>query len=98
MDTSQAAFRTRFLLPLVATSAITLVTDGPTCARAGLAVDSVFKVWQPSATLDPTTEPLYVIKIGTSFAVANLNYPSDSEFDWVFVFGPLWEYRGSTRM
>jgi hypothetical protein len=98
MDTSQAAFRAKLQMPLVSSSAIVLVTDAAVCARAGLAADSIFKVWEPTATLDPTTDPIYVIKIGTSYAVADLNSPDDNEFDWVFLFGPLWEYRGSITM
>ena len=82
----------------MSSSAITLVADPAVCARAGLAADSIFKVWEPTATLDPTTDPIYVIKIGTSYAVIDLNNTDDSDFDWVFIFGPLWEYRGSARM
>lgn len=100
MDTAAArtALRTKLQLPLVAASQITLVTDSTVCARAGQAADSVFKVWEPSQTLDPTTDPLYVIKIGTSYAVADLNNVDDGESDFVFIFGPLWEYRGSVWM
>jgi hypothetical protein len=98
MDTSGSAFRAKLQLPLVSSSAITLVADPAVCARAGLAADSIFKVWEPTATLDPTTDPIYVIKIGTSYAVIDLNNTDDSDFDWVFIFGPLWEYRGSARM
>lgn len=98
MDTSHSVLRAKLNLPLVSPSQITLVTDPAICARAGLAADSIFKVWEPTATLDPTTDPIYVITIGTSFAVADLNNPDDSSFDWVFVFGPLWEYRGGIGM
>jgi hypothetical protein len=98
MDTSRSAFRAKLQMPLVSSSAITLVTDPAVCAQAGFAADSIFKVWEPTATLDPTTDPIYVIKIGTSYAVADLNNTDDSEFDWVFIFGPLWEYRGSMGM
>jgi hypothetical protein len=98
MDTSQSAFRAKLQMPLVTSSAIALVTDAAVCARAGLAADSIFKVWEPTATLDPTTDPIYVIRIGTSYAVADLNNTGDSDFDFVFIFGPLWEYRGGLRM
>jgi hypothetical protein len=98
MDTSQSAFRAKLQMPLVSSSAITLVTDATVCAQAGLAADSIFKVWEPTATLGPTTDPIYVIKIGTSYAVADLNSPDTSDGDWVFIFGPLWEYRGSIGM
>jgi hypothetical protein len=98
MDTSQTAFRAKLQMPLVTSSAIVLVSDSATCARAGLAGDSIVKVFVPNAVYAPTTAPLYVIKIGTSFAVADLNQTDQSDFDWVFIFGPLWEYRGSMRM
>jgi len=100
MDTAaaRAALRTKLQLPVVSASQITLVTDSTVCARAGQAADSVFKVWEPSATLDPTTAPLYVIKVGTSYAVTDLNNVDDGESDFVFIFGPLWEYRGSVWM
>jgi hypothetical protein len=98
MDSSQRAFRAKLKMPLVASSTIALVSDPKICARAGFAADSIFKVWEPTAKLGPTHNPLYVIKIGTSFAVADLNSPSDSDGDWVFIFGPSWEYRGSIAM
>lgn len=98
MDTSRSAIRARLQIPLVSPSAISLVTDPAVCAQAGFAADSIFKVWEPTQTLDPTTAPIYVIKIGTSFAVADLNNPDDSDFDFVFIFGPLWEYRGGLKM
>jgi hypothetical protein len=98
MGSTERAFRAKLKMPLVASSAIVLVSDQTICARAGLAGDSMVKVWVPTAKFRPTPSPLYVIKIGTSFAVADLNSPPTSDFDWVFIFGPLWEYRGSIRM
>jgi hypothetical protein len=100
MDTAAArtTLRTTLNLPVVAASQITLVTDSAVCARAGQAADSVAKVWEPSMTFDPITDPLYVIKIGTSYAVADLNNVGDGEKDFVFIFGPLWEYRGAVWM
>jgi hypothetical protein len=98
MDTSASAFRGTLQMPLVTSSEITLVTDATVCARAGLAADSVVKVWEPTVTFDPTTDPLYVINIGTSHAVVDLNSPPTGDHDWVFIFGPLWEYRGSIWM
>ena len=94
MDSSQRAFRAKLKMPLVKSSAIVLVSDPRICARAGFAADSMFKIWEPTAKLGPTHDPLYVIKIGTSFAVADLNSPSDSDGDLIWIFGPLWEYRG----
>ena len=100
MDTAAArtALRTTLKLPVVAASLITLVTDSGVCARAGQAADSVAKVWEPSMTLDPTTDPLYVIKVGNSYAVADLNNVDDGDGDFLFIFGPLWEYRGLVLM
>jgi len=98
MDTSQSGFRASLQMPLVTASAITLVTDPAVCAQAGFAADSIFKVWAPSAILPATTAPIYVIKIGTSYAVVDLNSPDTSDGDWVFIFGPLWEYRGSISL
>lgn len=95
MDTSRATLRTSLQLPLVSPSSITLVSNATVCSKAGLAADSIFKVWEPTATLPPTTDPIYVIQVGTSYAVADLNDPDDSDGDWVSIFGPLWEYRGS---
>ena len=98
MDSSQTAFRAKLKMPLVTSSAIVLVSDPTICARAGLAGDSIVKVWVPTAKFRPTTAPLYVIKIGTSFAMADLNSPTTNHFDWVFIFGPKWEYRGAIWM
>ena len=98
MDSSQAAFRAKLQMPLVNSSQIVLVSDSATCARAGLATDSIVKVFVPGATPPPSTDPLYVIKVGTSFALADLNSPSVEHFQWVFFFGPLWEYRGIIGM
>lgn len=100
MDTAagRTALRTTLNLPVVAASQITLVTDSAVCARAGQAADSVASVWDPTLTLSPTTDPLYVIKVGTSYAVADLNNVDDGDGDFVFIFGPLWEYRGIVLM
>lgn len=81
-------------MPLVKPSAIVLVTDAKVCARAGFAADSMLKIWEPTAKLGTTHDPLYVIKIGSSFAVADMNSPSDSDGDLIWIFEPLWEYRG----
>ena len=95
---NQSAFRAKLQLPLVTSSDIVLVSDSTTCARAGIALDSIVKVWVPTATHSPTTAPLYIIRIGTLYAVADLNSASTSDFDWVLIFGPLWEYPASMRM
>lgn len=99
MAPDASAFRAKLQMPLVLSSQIFLVSNSTTCARAGLAQDSIVKVWVPTATHPPTTAPLYVIQIGTSFAVEDLNSPrSGGEYGMVFIFGPLWEYRGSIGM
>ncbi len=94
MAPPESAFRARFSLPLVAPANITLVSDPAICARAGAAADSMVKVWLPNETVTPVTTPLYVIQVGTSYAVADLNTPPDGEFDSLIIFGLLWEYRG----
>jgi hypothetical protein len=99
MAPDASAFRAKLQMSLVSPSQIVLVSDSTTCARAGLAQDSIVKIWVPTARHPPTTAPLYVIQIGTSFAVADLNSPrSGSEYGMVLIFGPLWEYRGSIGM
>jgi hypothetical protein len=99
MASDASAFRAKLQMPLVPSSQIFLVSNPTTCARAGLAADSIVKVWVPNATHPPTIAPLYVIQIGDSFAVADLNSPqSGGEYGMLFIFGPLWEYRGSIGM
>jgi len=98
MTPEQTAFRAKLQMPSVTSSDIVLVSDATTCAKAGVAADSIVKVYVPTATHPPTTAPLYVIRIGTSYAVVDLNSAPNSSYDWVFIFGPLWEYRGSIGM
>jgi hypothetical protein len=98
MASEQAAFRAALSIPLVTSTEISLVSDSATCARAGAAVDSLVKVWLPNETVSVVSTPLYVITIGTSYAIADLNSPSTSEFDHLLIFGPVWEYRGIIAM
>jgi len=94
MESDAAAARASVSLPLVSMSELVLVSDPKVCARAGQAADSVFRTWSPGATFT-TNPPLYVIRVGTSFVVADLSAPPNphNEFDTVFVFGPRWEFR-----
>jgi hypothetical protein len=98
MDSSSSVLRTNLQMPLVASSAIVLISDSTVCARAGFASDSIVRVIVPGASHPPTTASLYVIGVGSSFAVADLNSPADHHPDIVFFFGPLWEYRGAFSM
>lgn len=98
MDSSQSGMRAQLQLPVVAASQIVLVADTTVCARAGLAADSLVRVWNPDATFTPGPFSLYVIQVGTSYAVVDKSSPPAGEFDWVFFFGPLWEYRGAVWM
>lgn len=88
--------RTRFNLPLVPVSEIVLVSDSTICARAGAAADSMMTIWDPTDSAVTTTASIYVVQIGTSYAMADLNAPPEYQEDLVslWIFGPLWEYRG----
>jgi hypothetical protein len=98
MGTDQDAvqLRARFNLSLVPISQIVLVSDPTVCARTGAAADSMMTVWDSTDPAVPTTAPIYVIKIGTSYAMADLNAPPayQEERTSIWIFGPLWEYRG----
>jgi hypothetical protein len=98
MAAEQTAFRAKLSMPLVTSAEIYLVSDSTTCALAGAAADSMVKVWLPNETVSVSSTSLYVIKIGTSYAVADLNSPRTSEFAHVLIFGPRWEYRGIIAM
>jgi len=99
MSASGAGLRARFSLPSVPPSEIILVTDPATCARAGQAADSVMTSWDPTDPPIATTAPLYVIKIGTSYAVVDVSDPDpNDEYASVFVFGPGWVFRGIVAM
>jgi hypothetical protein len=101
MSSEGATLRTKFGLSVVPANQITLVTDNQVCARAGAAADSVMTVWDPSDPPVATTNAIYVIQVGTAYAVVDLNDPSPnpkSEFSSVFIFGPLWDYRGIVEL
>lgn len=98
MDSSNSVLRARLQMPLVASSAIVLISDSAVCARAGVASDSIVRVIVPTASQPPTTAPLYVIAVGSSFVVADRNSLSGDHLEILFFFGPLWEYRGAFSM
>lgn len=70
----------------------------PFAPRAGHAVDSPFTALDPTDPAIPTTAPLYVFKLGASYALADLNQPNPRRHTPVFIFGPAWEYRGLILM
>jgi hypothetical protein len=80
-------------LGIVDTAQIALVSDSTICARAGQALDSLNLVLKPGVTIPPAdTLPLYVLQVGSSFAVADLNYRSANDFDHLFFFTALWQF------
>jgi len=97
MDSSGAQARVDFGVPLVPSSEITLVADSATCARAGQAVDSVLHVWNPTATIPAWQTPLYVFKIGTSYAAMDRSTPSQDAY-WVMFFTSGWAFTVPLRM
>jgi hypothetical protein len=96
-DVGQTQTRLEFGVPLVPPSEITLVSDSATCARAGQAIDSLLHVWNPTATVPPWPAPLYVFKIGTSYAAMDR---SDTNADsyWVIFFTSAWAFTTVLRM
>lgn len=97
MDSNQAQARLEFGVPLVAPSEITLVADSATCARAGQAVDSLLYVWHPTATIPPWQAPLYVFKIGTSYAAMDRSTPNAPAYRVLF-FTAVWAHTVALRM
>jgi len=96
-DVGQAQARAEFGIPLVSPSEITLVADSATCALAGQAVDSLLHAWHPTATIPPWQVPLYVFKIGTSYATMDRSVPNQPAYAVMF-FTPLWAYTTQLRM
>ena len=86
-----AQTRSEFGVSLVAPSEITLVADSATCARAGEVVDSLLHVWHPTNTIPPWQTPLYVFKIGASYATMDRSIPNQPGYGVMF-FTPLWAY------
>lgn len=100
MDTAQrmTQIRSDFGIPLVSLSEIVLVSDSAVCARAGQALDSLLHVWNPNATIPAVwPEPLYVFKIGSSFAAMDRSTPNQPAY-WVIFLSPLWAYKAVLRM
>jgi len=82
-------------LPLVSPSQVVLETDPVVCARAGQALAALGRTWDPNApVLPPSTIALYVIRVGTSYAVIGLESPNDNDADFFFYFGPAWNHTG----
>jgi hypothetical protein len=89
-----SALRRILGVPLVSTSQVTLVTDSVVCAQAGQAVDSVGRLFAPNEP-EPaaSSDPLYVVQIGSSFGVLDKNGPIPQHYYHIMYFGPAWEYR-----
>jgi hypothetical protein len=86
--------RVKLGVPLVSTSQVTLASDLAICLRAGQALDSIGRVMAPGQPdPPPSSNPLYVIQIGSSFAVLDRNIPIPEHYYYVFYFGPLWDFR-----
>jgi hypothetical protein len=95
MTPEGASLRTKFALPLVDSSQISLVSDPVVCARAGQALDSLATVWAPTTHgLHPSTGLLFVYKVGTSYAVIYQNSGPDLDGDIIYFFGSSWVYKG----
>jgi hypothetical protein len=95
MTPEGASLRTKFALPLVDSSQISLVSDPVICARAGQALDSLSTVWAPATHgPHPSTGLLFVYKIGTSYAVIYQNPGSNLDGDVIYFFASSWAYTG----
>jgi hypothetical protein len=93
MGPDGAPARAHLGLGIVDTTQILIVSDSAICARAGQALDSLNLALNPGATIPPPdTLPLYVLQVGSSFAVADLNYSSTNDFDHLFFFTSLWQF------
>jgi hypothetical protein len=97
MDSSHAQARTEFGVPLVQRSDIALESDSATCVRAGQVVDSLLHSWNPTATVPPWSNPLYVFKIGASHAAMDRSIPNQSAY-WVLFFTSAWAFTVPLRM
>jgi hypothetical protein len=95
MTPQGASLRTKFALPLVDSSQVSLVSDPVICARAGQALDSLGTAWAPTTHgPHPSTGVLYVFRVGTSYAVIFQNSGSDLDGDSIYFFGSSWAYSG----
>lgn len=96
MAPDQQPVRTRFGLSLVTSSQITLASDPTVCTRAGQALDSLARAWVPTSPgLPPSTTPLYVFQIGTSYGVVDLDSVNENDADFIYFFGTLWNHTGT---
>lgn len=94
MKPESASIRTRFGVPFASASQITLVTDSAVCARAGQALDSLARAWAPNQPQPPAdSDPLYVVQLGSDFAVVDGTTAPTEHYKLVFYFSPLWEFR-----
>jgi hypothetical protein len=94
MKPESAALRTRFAVPFASPSQIVLVSDSTICAKAGEALDSLARNWAPSQPQPPAnSNPLYVVQVGSYFAVVDENGPPPDQSQFIFYFSPLWEFR-----
>lgn len=99
MDPSLSAGRASLGIPTVAPANVVLVTDTAACARAGQAVDSVLHVWNPTTQIPTPPNPLYVIQVGTAYAVADYDSPNPTNLSrWLLVFGSAWQYLAAFRL
>lgn len=92
-----AVGRAQFGVPLVTPAEITLVADSATCVRAGQVVDSLLHKWNPTATIPARTVPIYVYKIGTSYAAAEPGTDPPAPY-WVMFFTSVWGFKAVLRM
>ncbi|MGI8400220.1 MAG: hypothetical protein ACR2NS_01265 [Gemmatimonadaceae bacterium] len=97
MDSDMVDFRARYSLPLVTPAQITFVSDSTVCARAGAAMDAFASTFDTTAR-PASTVPLYVFQVGTSFAVVDLLTPNKSDADFIYFFGPSWNFTGVSFM
>ena len=94
MKPESASLRTRFGVPFTSAAQIALASDPNICARAGQALDSLARAWAPSQPQPPANaNPLYVIQIGSDFAVVDENGPPLEHYHLILYFSPLWGLR-----
>jgi hypothetical protein len=91
MAPTDTVVRGSLQLPSVATSQIALVTDQTVCMRAWQAVDSTVRATNPSAPANSAPRPLYVVTVGTYWAVVD---PRAHVGEWfpMYFFDPAWKY------
>jgi hypothetical protein len=93
MKTESAQLRARLGVPFVSPSQIALVSNSIVCARAGQSLDSIAGAWVPNQPQPPAnSNPLYVMRVGSYFAVVDENGPPPDQSQFIFYFSPLWEF------